>query len=130
MRIINIMFYLVLFLSWKGAVAQLVQDELFYRVISGAKCNQTMNNGLVCKYNIGEKLSFSIKDAGGADTVVGFRYSNINEELYAVYYFDCIVVVPGFALPREDYGLDYAVFISPKNGRAYRTRKECQSVNK
>jgi hypothetical protein len=115
------------FLFVNYLAAQSLQDDLFLRVISGADCEQTMNNGLICDYTIGNVLSFSIKDAGGTDTVVGFRYSNINEELYAVYYFDCIVVVPGKAHPRN-YDRDYAVYVSPKNGRVYRTRQECQSA--
>jgi hypothetical protein len=100
---------------------------LFARVVSGADCKQTVNNGLICDYKVGNKLSFSIKDAGGTDTVVGFHYSNINDEFYAVYYFDCIVVVPGHAHPRN-YDRDYGVYVSPKNGRVYRTRQECQSA--
>jgi len=94
-------------------------------VVAGADCKQTVNNGLVCSYKIGKVLSFSIKDAGGTDAVVGFHYSNIDEELYAVLYFGCIVVVPGKAHPRN-YGPDYGVYVSPANGRVYRTRRECE----
>ena len=109
------------------AGAQSLQDKLFARVVAGADCKQTVNNGLICEYRIGNKLSFSIKDAGGTDTVVGFHYSNINDELYAVYYFGCIVVVPGYAHPKN-YDRDYGIYVSPKNGRVYRTRQECQSA--
>ena len=110
-----------------AAVAQSLQDQLFARVVAGSDCKQTVNNGLICEYKVGNKLSFSIKDADGTDTVVGFHYSNINDEFYAVYYFDCIVVVPGHAHSRN-YDRDYGVYVSPKNGRVYRTRKECQSA--
>ena len=127
MPLIRLVIFLTLPTLGSFAVAQSLQDELFERVLKGADCNQTTNNGLICDYKIGGKLSFSIKDAGGTDTVVGFRYSNINEEFYAVYYFDCIVVVPGMAHPRN-YDRDYGVFISPKNGHAYKTRRECQAV--
>jgi hypothetical protein len=109
------------------AVAQSLQDQLFERVVAGANCKQTVNNGLICDYKIGKSLAFSIKDAGGPDTVVGFSHSNINEDFYAVYYFGCIVVVPGHAHPRN-YDLDYGVYVSPKNGRVYRTRQECQTA--
>ena len=53
--------------------------------------------------------------------------NDINEDFYAVYYFGCIVVVPGHAHPRN-YDLDYGVYVSPKNGRVYRTRQECQTA--
>jgi len=60
-----------------------LQEELFERVLSGAKCQQTKNNGVMCEYKI-DDLAISIKDAGGADTVVGFQHSNINSKYYAV----------------------------------------------
>lgn len=119
--------YLALSFWCGSAFSQSQQESLFERVVAGSDCKQSVNNGLICDYKIGETLSFSIKDAGGTDTVVGFRYSDINKEFYAVYYFDCIVVVPGFAHPRN-YDRDYGVYISPKNGRVYKTRQECQSV--
>ena len=127
MKMLSAIFLLVAFAYSHGAMAQSLQDQLFARVISGADCKQTVNNGLICDYKLGNKLSFSIKDAGGTDTVVGFHYSNIDDDFYAVYYFDCIVVVPGHAHSRN-YDRDYGVYVSPKNGRVYRTRQECQSA--
>jgi hypothetical protein len=109
------------------AAAQSLQDTLFQRVASSANCQQTVKNGLVCEYNIGHTLSVSIKDVGGGDTVVGFGYSNMNEELYAVLYLGCILVVPGSAHP-PGYDRNYGVYISPKNGRVYKTRAECLSA--
>lgn len=99
------------------AVAQSLQDQLFARVFSGADCKQIVNNGLVCDCKVGNNLSFSIKDAGGTDTVIGFHYSNVNDEFYAVFYFGCIVVGPGHAHP-SNYDRDYGVYVSPKNGRS------------
>ncbi len=127
MKVFSTIFLLVAFAYSHGALPQSLQDQLFTRVVFGADCKQTVNNGLICDYKVGNKLSFSIKDAGGTDTVVGFRYSNIDDDFYGVYYFDCIVVVPGHAHPRN-YDRDYGVYVSPKNGRVYRTRQECQSA--
>lgn len=109
------------------AYSQSLQDRLFAKVVAGTECKQTVNNGLVCEYKIGDQLRFSIKDAGDTDTVVGFSHSNINNELYAVLYFGCIVVVPGQAHPRN-YDKDHGVYVSPKNGRVYKTKNECQSA--
>lgn len=111
----------------QSASAQSLQDRLFAKVQAGASCNQTSSNGLVCEYKVGDRLSFSIKDAGGTDTVVGFNQSSVNEEFYAVLYFGCVVVVPGHAHPRN-YDREYGVHVSPKNGRVYRTRQECQAA--
>ena len=115
-------------LSLPGAASsQSLQDQLFAKVVAGSECKQTANNGLVCEYKVGDQLRFSIKDAGGTDTVVGFNQSNINNEFYAVLYFGCIVVVPGQAHPRN-YDKDYGVYVSPKNGRVYKTKNECKSA--
>ena len=111
------------------ASAQTPHEELFTNAVAGADCKQTLNNGLICEYKVGQKLSFSIKDAGGSDEVIGFRHSDINDDFYAVMYFGCIVVVPGLANQKK-YGKDDGAFVAPKNGRVYRTRHECQSANK
>lgn len=100
-----------------------LQEELFEKVRGGAKCQQTKNNGAMCEYKI-DDLAIFIKDAGGADTVVGFQHSNISSKYYAVWYFGCIVFVPGNGHVRN-YDRDYGVYISPINGRVYRTKTEC-----
>lgn len=97
--------------------------------VVGADCKQTLNNGLICEYKAGQKLRFSIKDAGGSDEVIGFHHSDINDDYYAVMYFGCVVIVPGLTNQKK-YGKDDGAFIAPKNGRVYRTRQECQSANK
>jgi hypothetical protein len=112
--------------SAQAALSQTLQEQLLAKVIAGADCKQSINNGLLCDYKVGDQLSFSIKDAGGIDTLVGFQHSNINAEFYAVFYFGCVVVVPGHAHPKN-YDHNYGVYVSPKNGRVYRTKQECQS---
>jgi hypothetical protein len=102
------------------------QLQLLNRVLAGMKCQETHNNGRICDYSVG-KLSLSIKDVGGTDTVVGFRHSDIEDELYAVLYFGCIAVVPGRAHPRN-YNLDYGVHISPVTGNVYSTSVACRAA--
>ena len=126
-QLVTLAVILIAFAGSHVSRAQSLQDQLFARVVAGAKCTQTANSSLICEYSIGDKLSFGIKDAGGTDTVVGFHHSNINEEFYAVYYFGCIVVVPGHAHARN-YDKEYGAYVSPQNGRVYRTRAECQSA--
>lgn len=126
MRKLTLLYLLLFGLSSNVLASEIMQENLFKQVASGTECNQVPNNGLYCKYEIGNKLSFSIKDVGGKDTVVGFHYSNINEKLYAVYYFNCIVIVPGHAHPKN-YDKNYGIYISPRNGKAYKTKQECQS---
>ena len=108
------------------AQAQSPQDSLFQRALKATTCSQTLSNGRICKYEFGNTLSITIKDVGGTDTVVGFQNSNINNELYAVLYFACVVIVPGAAHPRS-YDRDYGVHISPKTGLVYKSSAECRS---
>ena len=116
--------FLITVSSASPVTAQSQLDNLFELVVAGAECKQSLNNGLMCDYKVGKKLRFAIKDAGGSDEVIGFRHSDINDDFYAVMYFGCIVVVPGLAT--KNYGKDDNVYISPKNGRVYRKREECQ----
>ena len=109
-----------------SAAAQTLQDRLLQRALSAAACDQVPNNGRYCTYKFGNVLEIGIKDVGGTDTVVGFTNSNIKNELYAVFYFGCIAVVPGQAHPRN-YDLRYGVFISPKTGLIYQTSNECRT---
>jgi hypothetical protein len=110
------------------ASTQPAKEELFKNVVAGSDCKQTLNNGLICEYKVGQSLRFSIKDAGGRDQVSAFRHSNWDDDYYAVMYFGCIVVVPG-TVTTEKYDGD-GVYIAPKSGRVYRTRHECQAANK
>ena len=107
------------------ALAQPLQDKLFQRALEGTKCEQIPNNGRYCTYKFGSAVEVGIKDVGGTDTVVGFHNSNIKNELYAVLYFGCVVIVPGHAHPRN-YDINYGVHISPKTGLVYQTSAECR----
>jgi len=120
----SIQIILVFFTAFSSCYA--ASPSLFELVVAGANCKQTINNGLICDYNVGEKLKFSIKDAGGRDEIIGFHHSDINDEYYAIYYFGCVVVVPGYA--KKNQLKDESIFISPKNGRVYRTKQECQAI--
>ena len=108
------------------ASAQSMQDDLFQRALKATSCKQIPNNGRYCKYEFGRVLTIGIKEVGGTDTVVGFHNSSIDNDLYAVLYFGCIVVVPGHAHPRN-YDKAYGVHISPKTGLVYKTSAECRT---
>ena len=109
------------------AYAQSTQDFLFHRALKATKCEQIPNNGRYCKYAFDNVVQVGIKDVGGSDTVIGFHNSSIKNELYAVMYFGCVVIVPGEAHPRT-YDRDYGVHISPKTGLVYKTSAECRAT--
>jgi hypothetical protein len=118
-------FILLLTLLPSFTSAQALQDKLFQSALQGTKCEQIPNNGRYCTYKFGSTVEVGIKDVGGTDTVVGFKNSNIKNELYAVLYFGCVVIVPGDAHPRN-YDINFGVHISPKTGLVYRTSDECR----
>jgi hypothetical protein len=122
------LFFVAVVLSFvlPAAYGQSKQEVLFQRALKGTSCEQVPNNGRYCKYDFGKSLLIGIKDVGGTDTVVGFHNSNIKNELYAVLYFGCIVVVPGEAHTRN-YDKEYGVHISPKTGLVYKTSAECRA---
>lgn len=107
------------------AQAQPQQDALYRLVVASAKCEQDAANGRLCRYQIGKMLDVSIKDAGGTDTVVAFNFSSVKEEIYAVWYFGCVAIVPGEASPGWYKGA-HGVYISPRNGLVYQSRAECE----
>jgi hypothetical protein len=117
--------FMFLMLLPVAASSQSLQDKLFQRALEGTKCEQIPNNGRYCTYKFGGTVEVGIKDVGGTDTVVGFHNSNIKNDLYAVLYFGCVVIVPGEAHPRN-YDINYGVHISPKTGIVYQTSAECR----
>lgn len=110
--------------SWV-AQAQPQQDALYRLVVASARCEQDAANGRLCRYQIGKTLDVSIKDAGGTDTVVAFNFSSVKEEIYAVWYFGCVAVVPGEASTGR-YRDAHGVYISPRNGLVFQSRAECE----
>ena len=101
------------------------EPTLYDRVRGGTSCEQTADSGRYCAYKIDAIFEIGIKDVGGEHTVVGFRRSNVDAELYAVLYGGCIAIVPGKG-NKSAKQRDYAVFISPQTGEVYRASVQCQ----
>ncbi len=106
-------------------IACAAEPSLYDRVKGGTSCEQTTDNGRYCEYKIDGAFEIGIKDVGGAHTVVGFRHSNVDAELYAVLYGGCIAIVPGKGNKSAKHR-DYGVFISPKTGEVYRASVQCE----
>jgi hypothetical protein len=111
-------------LAAQAVVAQSAQEQLFSKVLEGARCKKTAGTGLVCTYKIGDELSISVTDVGGSDTEVSFLRSNSDSEFFAAFYSECIVVLPGNARARTNDPVTN-VYISPKSGRIYRNVQQC-----
>ena len=100
------------------------EPSLYERVKSGVFCEQSADSGRYCTYKIDAVFEIGIKDVGGEHTVVGFRHSNVDAELYAVLYGGCIAIVPGKG-NKSAKQRDYGVFISPNTGEVYRASVQC-----
>lgn len=111
-------------LASKSAVAQ----SLFELAVRGALCKQNVQGSLVCNYKVGRDLEFSIAATGEADAGISFLRSNIKGDYYARFgvMHGCVIVSQGEAAAQSAPS-EYA-FVSPKNGRVYRTWQECQSA--
>lgn len=101
------------------------EPTLYERVQAGMSCEQTADSGRYCVYKIDGVFEIGIKDVGGEHTVVGFRHSNVDAELYAVLYGGCVAIVPGKG-NKSARQRDYGVFISPTTGEVYRASVQCQ----
>ncbi len=110
---------------WLPMIAAAAEPSLYERVKSAVSCEQSEANGRYCEYKLDGVLEIGIKNVGGANTVVGFRHSNVDAELYAVLYGGCIAIVPGKS-NKTAHHRDYGVFISPKDGVVYRTSVQCE----
>jgi len=115
----------LLLMSLVATLAAGAEPSLYERARSGRSCEQSEDAGRYCQFKIDGVVEIGIKDVGGEHTVVGFRHSNVDAELYAVLYGGCIAIVPGQAnksAKRRDYG----VFISPRTGEVYRASVQCE----
>ena len=95
-------------------------------VVSGMKCQQNSLGDMECNYRVGRSLHFGIVGVGQKDPqAIYFYEASMKGDYFAVLGLThgCVVVRPGLALP-EWQRLSLA-FVSPKNGRVYRTWESC-----
>ena len=107
-------------------------QSVFELAVKGASCKQNAQGNLLCKYQVGKDLEFSITAVGEADSGISFLRSNVDGDYFARFgvVHGCIIVAQGKATAtatatsaRSEYA-----FVSPKNGRVYRTWQECQGA--
>ena len=105
--------------------------ELFDLVVMGASCRQVGSTGTAfwCDYSIGDKLKLIVRQESTGVSNIGFKHSDMQDDLYAVMYDGCVAVVPGAGHPRN-YDSRYVAYISPVNGRVYKELGDCKSAGK
>jgi hypothetical protein len=104
-------------------------------VLAGKKCETGTNQTLSCEYTVGNGLKFTITGIGQPDTGITFMKSSFDEDFYASYglLHGCVIVQRGTEGVKSEDALeagsfaDYA-FVSPRNGKVYKSWNQCQAA--
>lgn len=120
MRLIIIVFIFTLLSSAVWAA-----DKAYEDTIKGKKCIES-NQQLSCKYKVGKDLEFTIDGIGLSGTMITIFHSNWDGDYYANYLlkYDCVTVKHG-KKNHDLFSLGDTAFVSSKNGKVYKTLKEC-----
>ncbi len=112
----------VLILSFSFAQYALASDSTYDNVVAGKKCQEDKSQNLSCSYSVGKSLSIEIVDIGLPDSFVRFNKSDFDGDFYGAYgmLHGCIIIKN----KKEIFSL---AFVSPINGKIYRTWPECKS---
>lgn len=104
-------------------------------VLAGKKCETgTSDQTLSCEYTVGTGLKFVVAGIGQPDTAVTFMRSSFDGDFYASFglLHGCVIVQRGSKDleqddPMEPGGLSDYAFVSPKNGKVYKTWDQCRA---
>ncbi len=111
-------------------IATLGAQTAFAAATAGATCTQNVTGARLCHYKIG-RLAISIAAVGESDAGISVLHSDIGDDFYARFAVQhgCIIVAAGKAAPKQALavGGDLA-FISPRDGKVYKTWQECSRV--
>lgn len=102
---------------------QALASETTYDVlVAGKSCQEGKQQNLSCSYRAGKSLLVEIAGIGSPDTGVAFLKSDYKGDYYAKYglLHGCIIV-------NRTSDLNSFAFISPMNGKIYKTWQECKA---
>lgn len=120
------------FISFLAATSVAAEQSTYELVLAGKTCNEWGSQVISCEFKVGDGLHFTIDGIGQPDTGITFMKSSFDGDFYATYSLKhgCIIVKRGpKGITSKDFMVpgsmtDYA-FVSPKNGKVYRTWQEC-----
>lgn len=89
-------------------------------LIASRTCRDAYSQNISCTYSAGDSLQLEITSIGSVTTGIVFRKSDFYGGFYAAYGIShgCVVV-------NNAKDMRNPAFISPKNGKVYRSWKEC-----
>jgi hypothetical protein len=101
-------------------------------VLAGKRCTENKQQHRLCEYRVGKSLHFSIGAVGEPDAGITFFHVDWDGDYYARFgvQHGCVIVQRGAQLMSDSTlsaATDYA-FVSPKNGKVYRTWEECRDA--
>ena len=115
-----------------GALAMLfcttafADKSVYDAVVSGKSCTENRQQNISCSFTVGKDLLIEIAGIGSPDTGIAFLKSSIDGDYYAAYGLKhgCVIIKNGPRTKKEVF--DFA-FVSPKNGKVYKTWESCQT---
>lgn len=112
---------ITIFLSFFLASHALAVDSTYNTAVAGKKCSEGQNQSLSCSYRVGKGLFVEIAGIGSPDTGIAFLKSDYDSDYYGKYgsLHGCVIV-------NSTKNIFSFAFISPKNGKVYRTWQECK----
>lgn len=112
-----------IFLLLIFANCAMASDSTYDAVVAGKKCQEDKKQSLSCSYKVGKSLFIEIAGIGSPDTGIAFLKSNFDGDFYGKYgaLHGCVIINSTKNI------LDFA-FVSPKNGKVYRTWQQCKSA--
>jgi hypothetical protein len=117
--------------GWTDYSAAQTMQSMYDLVLAGKDCKagKTMQT-LSCEYRVGTDLRFSIDGIGDPDTGISFLRSSFDGDYFATVgvMHGCVIVKHGEKTLPEYLTPSMAdlAFVSPKNGKVYRTWQECK----
>ncbi len=111
---------IILFLFSSHVV--LASDSTYNAVVKGKKCQEDRNQSISCSYKVGKTLYIEIAGIGSPDTGIAFLKSDFDGDYYGKYgmLHGCIIV-------NSVKDLFSFAFISPTNGKVYKSWQECKN---
>ena len=99
----------------------LASETTYDVLVAGKYCQESRDQSLSCSYKAGKSLFIEIAGIGSPDTGVAFMKSDYHGDYYAKY-----GVLHGCIIVNRTSDFNSFAFISPKNGKIYKTWPECK----
>lgn len=103
-------------------------ESTYDLVLSGKQCGESKNQQINCNYRIGGDFWLSLAGVGTPSVGIAFMKSEFEGNYYGTYgaLHGCVIIQPGTSNKSTDH--PNVAFISPLNGKVYRTWADCKAM--